>query len=110
MPRKSKKSSGVNGSAPATQHDLSLWGGELTRRIDGLEHEISGVKKELKEHSRILAEHSQILEKHSRILESILKVLESIDGRLATMADHAERLDRQEQKLFAIERHLRFPK
>ncbi|MEK7556476.1 MAG: lysophospholipid acyltransferase family protein, partial [Patescibacteria group bacterium] len=38
MPRKSKKSSGVNGSAPATQHDLSLWGGELTRRIDGLEH------------------------------------------------------------------------
>lgn len=100
MPHKPKKPAPAqekeNGSEPATQHDVSLWGGELTRRIDGVESEVTGVKQEL--------------QKHGRILESILKVLESIEGRLVGMADHSDKLERHEQRLFAVERHLHFPK
>lgn len=35
---------------PATQHDLELWGGELTRRIDGVEAKMDRLKDEILDH------------------------------------------------------------
>lgn len=62
-----------NGDSPATQHDLTLLGGELTRRIDGLEER---------------------MDRAEGILEKILSVVESIEGRMKEMTDHGDRLDR----------------
>jgi hypothetical protein len=33
-----------NGDQPATQADLAIWGGELTRRIDGLEGRLDRIE------------------------------------------------------------------
>lgn len=33
-----------NGSQPATQDDLALWGGELSRRIDTLDNRMGGIE------------------------------------------------------------------
>lgn len=43
MKKMKRKKSTPNGKQPATQADLAVWGGELTRRMDGLEGQMGGL-------------------------------------------------------------------
>jgi hypothetical protein len=37
----------LNGDTPATQADLATWGGELTRRLDGLAEAVAAIKNNM---------------------------------------------------------------
>ena len=70
----------ANGDLPATQDDIALWGGRLTERIDELGARLDHIEK------------TQVL---------IMRTVERIDERLVEQAEHTERIERLEDKVFA---------
>jgi chromosome segregation ATPase len=79
----------TNGDAPATQHDLSLWGGQLATRMDRFEDRMDHLEERMdrfEDRMDHLEERMDRLEERigrvERVIESILSVVQSIDGQL----------------------------
>ncbi|HSX25117.1 MAG TPA: hypothetical protein VLG69_04085 [Candidatus Andersenbacteria bacterium] len=84
MNKKSK-----NTDRPATQHDLEVWGGNLSARAEATEHRLDLMEDELK--------------KHTRLFESIFGILESIQGQLKTMLHIPDNVERHEERITKLE-------
>lgn len=75
----------LNGDEPATQHDLSLLGGQLTSRIDKVETKLTGDINSLR-----------------RVVNAIFKVVKSIEGQVSALRDIPERVARLERDVFDL--------
>ncbi len=71
----------LNGSQPATQHDLSLLGGQLTHRVDQVVEEVRSLR---------------------RVVNAMFKVVKSIEGQLRELRDIPERVARLERDVFDL--------
>ncbi len=105
MNKKSK-----NGDAPATLHDLEVWGGNLAANTASLEVRLEKVEVRLEKlEVRLekvevgLYELKEEVAKHGRILEAILGVLESIQGQLKEMIRVPESVENHEERITKLE-------
>ena len=104
----------INGDEPATQRDLSLLGGNLTTKLDGIKGQLSSVNSRLDSmdgrldgvDSRLDRLDSRLEGVDSRLdsLESgqaaILKVVNSIDEQLKEWKKIPAKVDRLHKRVF----------
>ena len=90
MPTQPKK---PNGDEPATQHDLSVLAGEMTRRFDSMQTDIAGLKTDvatLKTDVTSLKSGQQ----------AILNVVQSIDQQLEEWKHIPKKVERLHKHVF----------
>lgn len=80
----------LNGNEPATQHDLSLLAGQVTRRIDQVEDKLTEEIASLRQ-----------------VVNAVFKVVKSIDGQLRELRDIPERVTRLERDVFQLKLEVR---
>lgn len=99
MTGKSKK---TNGDSPAAQHDLSLLGGQLTKRIDDVTERLDVVVDRLDVVVNRLDNIEQKMVTKDDI-QHILTIVESIDEHFKEYKDLPRKVERLEVDMFKLQ-------
>lgn len=91
------KKKATNGNSPATQHDLAMFGGHLSSRIDGVEEDVGSLRKEMKEE----------FASQRKVLELILSVVQSLEVRAKEAEKHDGILKNHEKRIMESEVQIR---
>lgn len=92
-------------SEPATQHDLDAWGGELTRRVDGVELRVEKIEKTMATKDDLRQLKEEIFHHFDAAVEEIHHDLagankDEISFIANKQDDHEHRLRRIEKRIF----------
>jgi septal ring factor EnvC (AmiA/AmiB activator) len=89
-----------NNDPPATQADLSLLAGEMTRRFDDAQHDVAQVRDEVKHIRQSVETVNTRIHRLEQGQQTLLEVVQSIDERLKQSRRLPERVARLERTVF----------
>lgn len=89
----------INGNEPATQADLALWGGALTKRMDGIEERIDQVDRKFTAKFDGLQGEVNGLK---RTVGAVLEIVQVIDRRTRDWEDIPGRMTRVEEEVVKL--------